>query len=56
MQTILLLAIIDYTDNRTQGSWIKVGLAINYGYESVECDFNSNMNELQTSTRLSYAD
>ncbi|KAJ5204619.1 uncharacterized protein N7498_005498 [Penicillium cinerascens] len=28
VQTILLLAIIDYTDGRTQASWIKVGLAI----------------------------
>ncbi|KAK6381500.1 hypothetical protein LTS17_004558 [Exophiala oligosperma] len=28
VQTILLLAIIDYTDGRTHGSWIKVGLAI----------------------------
>lgn len=28
VQTILLLAVIDYTDGKTQGSWIKVGLAI----------------------------
>ncbi|CAK7202664.1 hypothetical protein SEUCBS139899_005390 [Sporothrix eucalyptigena] len=28
VQTILLLAIIDYTEGRTQASWIKVGLAI----------------------------
>lgn len=28
VQTILMLAIIDYTDGRTQASWIKVGLAI----------------------------
>ncbi|KAL8678770.1 MAG: hypothetical protein Q9186_004921 [Xanthomendoza sp. 1 TL-2023] len=28
VQTILLLAIIDYTDGKTQGAWIKVGLAI----------------------------
>ncbi|KAF2708441.1 hypothetical protein K504DRAFT_306967 [Pleomassaria siparia CBS 279.74] len=28
VKTILLLAIIDFTDGRTQGSWIKVGLAI----------------------------
>ncbi|KAK5209495.1 hypothetical protein LTR99_007743 [Exophiala xenobiotica] len=28
VQTILLLAIVDYTDGRTQGAWIKVGLAI----------------------------
>ncbi|KAJ9641267.1 hypothetical protein H2204_002945 [Knufia peltigerae] len=28
VQTILLLAIIDYTDGKAQGSWIKVGLAI----------------------------
>lgn len=28
VQTILLLAIIDYTDGRTQGAWLKVGLGI----------------------------
>ncbi|KAL8749962.1 MAG: hypothetical protein Q9199_007368 [Rusavskia elegans] len=28
VQTILLLAIIDYTDGNTRGAWIKVGLAI----------------------------
>ncbi|KAF2635184.1 hypothetical protein P280DRAFT_473935 [Massarina eburnea CBS 473.64] len=34
VQTILLLAIIDYTDGRTQGSWIKVGLAIRLAQDS----------------------
>lgn len=33
VQTILLLAIIDYTDGRTQGSWIKVGLAIRFAQD-----------------------
>lgn len=28
VQTILLLAIVDYTDGRTQSAWIRVGLAI----------------------------
>lgn len=39
VQTILLLAIIDYTDGRTQGSWIKVGLAIRYGHKRFEANF-----------------
>ncbi|KAL5381303.1 hypothetical protein DPSP01_007294 [Paraphaeosphaeria sporulosa] len=52
VQTILLLAIIDYTDGRTQGSWIKVGLAIRLAQDfRLQIEPEKDLNPIQQEER-----